>query len=92
MIISATPIVDNIKEIEIIYNIGDEDKILFSDKVISDVKANFIGQNYKNMTLFLSKLKGEELYNYLQIKNDVLYSNSRIAMISSNKSNPNSTI
>lgn len=84
LIITATPMVDNIKELNTIYNIS-ESKILFSNKIANDIKINYIGENINGMILFLSEIKGEQLNNYLNIKNDVLYTKSRIALISSNK-------
>jgi len=89
LIITATPMVDNIKELETIYNIA-EDKILFSNKLISNIKVNYIGDKIGDTNLFLSEIKGIQLKEYLKINEDVLYTKSRIALISNNDTyNPN---
>lgn len=70
LITTATPMIDDISELDSIINITNEKDplILFSDNLINDnIKINYIGEKIGNKTLFLSKMKGKQLQEYKQL-------------------------
>nr|WOF72306.1 helicase [Saccharomycopsis fibuligera]WOF72346.1 helicase [Saccharomycopsis fibuligera] len=86
LIITATPMIDSINEIETIRHMGGEKAdILFSRNKNNDtVNINYIGTKVGDNTLFLSKLKGKQLKLYLEHEKhkDSVFSNLRQTSIS----------
>lgn len=93
LIISATPMIDSVDELDSILNLASEKtKIIFSsNKMDNNLKINYIGEliieNNDTERLFLSKMKGLQLEDYrkaLKSDNDTVYTNTRQASISYN--------
>ncbi|WP_375667158.1 DEAD/DEAH box helicase family protein, partial [Bartonella sp. CL26QHWL] len=75
LIISATPMVDSVDEMQSILKLTNEDtKILFSASR-ERPEINYVGEKVNGEILFLSQLKGKQLeyYNSLNSSNDTVY-------------------
>lgn len=96
LIISATPMVDSVDELDSIKKLTGEEnpKILFSyNQLYKDIRIDYIGEKVNNEILFVSIMKGKQLQEYyksLNKNNNAVYTSTRQASISySNKYDPN---
>ncbi|GMM38142.1 hypothetical protein DASC09_054810 [Saccharomycopsis crataegensis] len=74
LVISGTPIVDSVSEIDILLNIsGERSDIIFYDNNFNTAEIEYIGTKVGDNVLFYSELKGKQLdiYNMYKKKDSI---------------------
>lgn len=85
LLMTATPIVDNVKEMEGIKKIAgcENPKILKNIKTVTNkINVEYVGTNVFGETLFLSKMKGEQLEEYNNCGNKDVFTRARQSTLS----------
>jgi superfamily II DNA or RNA helicase len=68
LIITATPMIDKINEINSLRNLIEKDApMAYSDKIYTGVEKVFVGEDTKIGTLYISKFKGKQLNEYTSL-------------------------
>nr|WOL75525.1 helicase [Saccharomycopsis selenospora] len=86
LIMTATPMVDSYNEMEHIVNLtGSRSDVIFTERTVTDVNINYVGENINGNILFLSQMKGLQLKEYNKYKDKIesVFSNLRQLSISS---------